>query len=156
METTRQAKKSCSERMLISSESKWKSIFDIWILLLVGYSCIFNIFVVAFDVDQPLLLELFNDAVEILFVVDFFLNFFTSFKDPDTHQNITSYKKIALNYLLGWFLIDLVSIFPLQWFLGNDKNSSATKLVRFMRMPRLGKLMDMSRINKLLKSFQGD
>ena len=39
--------KSCKERMLISHNSKWKGLFDIWMLFLVGYSCFTTIFLYA-------------------------------------------------------------------------------------------------------------
>ena len=39
---------SWKERIIIAPEAKWKSIFDISILLLVGYSCIINIMFVSY------------------------------------------------------------------------------------------------------------
>jgi hypothetical protein len=43
-------KKSFVERyLIISPEAKWKSIFDIIILFMVGYSCFVNMFAFAYD-----------------------------------------------------------------------------------------------------------
>jgi len=44
-----QATKSCKEKIIISSTNKWKAIFDIFILILVGYSCVFSMLHVSFD-----------------------------------------------------------------------------------------------------------
>ena len=60
-------------------------------------------------------------------------------------------KRIATNYLYGWFLIDFVSIFPFDIIMSSGV---VTKLVRLFRLPRLIKLLDISRFSKLLKSFQ--
>ena len=60
-------------------------------------------------------------------------------------------KKIAYNYLYGWFFIDFVSIFPFDMLMSSGV---ATKLFRLARLPRLIKLLDISRFSKLLKSFQ--
>ena len=42
-------KKTFTDYILISADSKWKSFFDIWILVLVGYSCFSSLFYVAFE-----------------------------------------------------------------------------------------------------------
>ena len=46
--------KSFVERyLIISPESKWKSIFDIFILFMVGYSCFVNMFAFAYEFPTP-------------------------------------------------------------------------------------------------------
>lgn len=42
-------KKTFSEKLIISYDSRCKAIFDIWIVLLVGYSCPTSMFYVAFS-----------------------------------------------------------------------------------------------------------
>ena len=61
--------------LIISPESKWKSIFDIIILLMVGYSCFVNMFSFAYDFSSPKALEVTDEIVENFFRADFFLNF---------------------------------------------------------------------------------
>ena len=41
-------KGSWQDKIIISVDSGWKSYFDVWILLLVGYSCFTTLFYVAF------------------------------------------------------------------------------------------------------------
>ena len=61
---------------------------------------------------------------------------------------------IALNYLFTWFIIDFLSLFPFDLFMGDEnKNSTTFKLLRLLRMPRLSKLIDVGRIKKILKAF---
>ena len=58
-----------------------------------------------------------------------------------------------MNYIGSWFIIDFVSVIPFDVIF---KTGPATKLVRVFRMPRLIKLIDISRFSKLLKQFQTD
>jgi hypothetical protein len=108
------------KRLIISPDAKWKSVFDIWVLLFVGYSCIWNILVFAFPFTASKKLDYFNLLIEFVFQLDFFLTFFQSFKHPETYEVIDDYKLIAINYFWGWFWIDLISIFPFALFLGNS------------------------------------
>jgi lipopolysaccharide/colanic/teichoic acid biosynthesis glycosyltransferase len=60
-------------------------------------------------------------------------------------------KDIALNYLKGWFIIDFVSILPLDLILSSASNSTTSGYNRFFRFIRLGKLQKLFRV---IKSFQ--
>lgn len=146
------------KRLIISPDARWKSVFDIWVLLFVGYSCIWNILVFAFSFTPNKNLDVFNLIIEFVFQLDFVLTFFQAFKHPETYEVIDDYKLIAINYFWGWFTIDLISVFPFTLFLNSGAQDSAqtVKLARLFRMPRLGKLIDIDKIKKLLKSFQGE
>lgn len=63
-------------RLIISPDVRWKSVFDIWVLLFVGYSCIWNILVFAYTFTPNSSLDYFNLVIEFVFVLDFFLTFF--------------------------------------------------------------------------------
>lgn len=53
-------------------------------------------------------------VVECFFYLDFFFNWFVGFKDIEHHKNVYEFKKIAIRYFYGWFLIDFMAIFPVQ------------------------------------------
>lgn len=144
-------KKNCKEKLIISWDSGWKSYFDIAILLLVGYSCFSTLLYVAYGTPTNELHKAFDDFVEYMFYTDFLFNFLQEYRDPDTLEPVRDLKRIAVNYFKGWFFVDFVSIFPFEHFLNSGV---LTKLVRLFRLPRLVKLLDISRFNKLLKSFQ--
>ena len=63
---------------------------------------------------------------------------------------------IANNYIKGWFIIDLVSIFPFQLFLKDPSQAQNLKLARLCRMPRLAKLLEESRFKSILKAIDKD
>jgi hypothetical protein len=111
--------------------------------------------VFAFTFTPNSKLDIFNLIIEFAFQLDFFLTFFQAFKHPETYEVIDDFKQIAIKYFWGWFTIDLISIFPFTLFLNSGSQDSAQtiKLARLFRMPRLGKLIDINRIKKLLKSF---
>ena len=50
--------------------------------------------------------------VDCLFFIDIIVNLLSSYDDPDTGLPVISLKKIATNYLTGWFALDLVAVLP--------------------------------------------
>jgi hypothetical protein len=52
--------------------------------------------------------------VDILFVIDIFINFISAIEDPVSNLPIISLKKIGYNYITSWFFIDLVSVAPVD------------------------------------------
>ena len=53
-----------------------------------------------------------------------------------------SMKKIAMHYLTGWFVLDVVSVAPFHLFSSGDSQTQRlNNLVRVARLPRLYKLV---------------
>ena len=63
---------------------------------------------------------------------------------------VVGLKKIAHNYVTGWFLIDLVAIMPVQIF-NSDATGSEFKLAKLARLPRLYKLLRIMRMVKMIR-----
>jgi len=54
-----------------------------------------------------------TNFVEILYGFEIGLHFFTTYKDPETFQTVTSLKSIAINYIIrGSFFKDVIAFFP--------------------------------------------
>lgn len=100
------------KKYIIHPDAKWKSYFDVFILLLVAYSCITNLYVTAFSVEKTKSDDIIFWIVEVFFYFDFGFSWFMGFRDPDTLECIWDLKEIAKNYVSGWFFIDFMSIFP--------------------------------------------
>ena len=120
------------------------------ILLLVGYSCITSLFYVAFISPQNTLHIIFDWIVEAAFYTDLFLNFITEFIDPVSRKPIRDLKEILINYTTGWFMIDILSVFPFNSIMDSGPG---TKLFRLFRIPRLLKLLDVNRFMSILKTI---
>ena len=80
--------------------------------MLVGYSCITNLYITAFSVEKDSSDEIVFWIVEVFFYFDFIFSWFMGFRDPETTECIWSFKEIAIGYIKGWFFIDFISIFP--------------------------------------------
>ena len=144
------------QKLIISPDSRWKSIFDVFVLLLVAYSCIYSILNVTFPIEQSDQWLIVFWVVETFFYTDFVLSFFQGYRDVEEQKLVRDYKKIALRYFRGWFIIDFISIFPFQILQKNSNTSQVTKLFRLPRMLRMIKLLNINTIKRLLKSFQGE
>ena len=91
----------------------------------------------------------FYTWIDVCFGIDILLTFNTSYSETDAMLEIYSRKKIAINYLKGWFIIDLVSIIPFDFLFQGKTN--VTAVAKFARIGRLYKLIRMTRLAKLLK-----
>jgi hypothetical protein len=74
------------------------------------------------------------------------------FKDPETQQPVREFTSIAKNYILkSSFVPDFIAIIPVDAF--TNGKSSVNRLFRMVRITRILKLLDIQRMNHLLKSF---
>lgn len=64
-----------------------------------------------------------NLSIDIIFGIDIFIIFFSAFYDDD-FQLIDDLRDIARNYLLGWFLLDILAITPFEEFSKNENDST--------------------------------
>jgi len=92
----------------------------------------------------------FDFVVECFFYCDLVLNFFHAYRDSDNLQVVSNIKGIAIHYFQTWFIIDFISVFPFGLLF---PTGVTTRLLRLARLPRLFKLLDVNRFNKVLKSF---
>jgi hypothetical protein len=105
--------KSWKDYIIIPHNSWWKPVFDIIILLLVGYSCVTSMLYAAFQSPSNTHILLFDEIVEYLFRLDLVFNFLQSYVDQDTYEEVTDLKKISRQYVFkGWFFVDFMSVFP--------------------------------------------
>lgn len=87
---------------------------------------------------QSLGLDIFEMVLDYFFIFDIFLNFNVAYKDS-TGVLITDWKMIAMNYLKGFFWIDLLTSIPIsQIFRSSDSAvGSFNKLFRLFRLPKI-------------------
>lgn len=56
-------------------------------------------------------------VVDVMFIVDIFINFRTTFLDDSLGEVISNPSKIAKHYLKGWFVIDVMAAIPFDLLL---------------------------------------
>ena len=100
------------KKIIIASDNPYKSKFDALILLLVAYSCIMSLYNSAFTAPTNKFAKTWDWIVEGMFYTDLILNFFHSYRDPETLNPVEEIGKIARHYFYGWFIIDFFACFP--------------------------------------------
>ncbi|XP_063610926.1 potassium voltage-gated channel subfamily H member 6-like [Penaeus indicus] len=118
--------------------SPFKAVWDWIILLLVIYTAIFTPYVAAFllneqeerrknhqnQYDNPIVI--IDLIVDIMFMVDIVINFRTTYVNHND-EVVSHPGKIALHYLRGWFLIDVVAAIPFDLLLVNPDVSDVVE-----------------------------
>ncbi|KAF2363751.1 Ion transport domain [Trinorchestia longiramus] len=113
--------------------SPFKAVWDWIILILVIYTAIFTPYVAAFllNEDKNPTKQPYTDPlwviellVDIMFMVDIAINFRTTYVNQQD-EVVSDPLKIALHYLRGWFVIDMVAAIPFDLLIvaDNEKNS---------------------------------
>ncbi|XP_055870804.1 potassium voltage-gated channel subfamily H member 8-like isoform X3 [Biomphalaria glabrata] len=116
--------------------------WDWLILLCTFYLAIMVPFNAAFKRDARFVY--FDAGVEVLFAIDIVLNFRTTFLNK-SGQVVYDSRLIALNYIRGWFLLDLLAAIPfdvMYAFSGEteDSNNSMLTMVHLLKLARLLRL----------------
>lgn len=134
-------------------DSKFKTIWNITVIVLLLYTSTVVPFQVAFvDVDSDFAMFI-NYMVDVLFGLDIIVNFFSAYESAIRKIEI-SLKVISRDYLTGWFVLDLLATFPTQTLIESESNSGVNKLARLARIPRLYRLFRVLRIFKIFKLFK--
>lgn len=94
----------------------------------------------------------FDFALDILFIVDNILMFFTSFENRQG-QEVKDFYKIYLNYTRSWrFVFDSLSLLGLQLFTDINKFFKYFQLLKATRVIRIKRLITKLRQPKEIKS----
>ena len=127
----------------ITVNSKWKMIFDFVVILSTLIYCMKIIYQLCFfgfgaNYIDDKYDKLIDIIILILNAIYIFLNFFHSYIEKETGEIITDSKKIAMNYLKGWFFIDFISSFPFEliW-----ESSHILRLLRIIRINKIFKFI---------------
>ena len=84
-----------------------------------------------------------DTIVDLYFLADLILNFFTAYFNEDM-KLVVSRTDIAKRYLKTWFSVDFIALVPFHYMIpGSSRDYSS--LARISRLPRLYKLLKMIR-----------
>ena len=102
-----------------------------------------------------------NRVIDAIFTFDLCLNFFVMFPQQKSVVEsvywVDDLKIIMLNYLKGWFTIDLISILPfwiLDYTSGCASDMQETNLLRLVRLMRCIKMIRLVRASRIVKRWQ--
>uniref|UniRef100_A0A8C1LC13 Potassium voltage-gated channel, subfamily H (eag-related), member 6b n=1 Tax=Cyprinus carpio TaxID=7962 RepID=A0A8C1LC13_CYPCA len=140
--------------------SPFKAMWDWIILLLVLYTAVFTPYSAAFFLNEleeekkhicgytcnPL--NVVDVIVDVLFIIDIIITFRTTYVNHND-EVVTHPKLIAIHYIKGWFLIDMVAAIPfdLLIFMSGLNETTATligllKTARLLRLVRVARKLD--------------
>ena len=106
----RKNKKFC----LLYPEDPQKKYWDFYITIILLISCVLTPLRIAFgETKEPIEWIIINYFIDISFLFDMFVVFCSAFYNSE-YVIVEDRYLIAKDYLKSWFLVDLISIFPID------------------------------------------
>ena len=104
-------------KFLLHPQETCHKVWDVISTVALVIACIVTPWQLAFythlpDHHIPKFIVILNSVVDILFLIDIIVFFNSSYYDTKSSKYVTSRKQIAKNYLCGWFVLDLIAVFP--------------------------------------------
>lgn len=145
-------------KWIIPVHNTYKALWDVFCMILVLYVALVVPFRLGFGMDDTRPFKAVRTFIDVIFVIDIVLSFCTEVEHDTTGRTISTHREIALNYLKGWLLLDLVTVFPFEIFnLGGENDHShvnqSLRIIRITKLSRLIRLMRLARIMKAVKKF---
>ena len=138
--------------------------WDLSQILMLFYVAVAVPYRIGFQQEAPLHSVAFwwEVVVDVYFWIDIVINFRTAyFSDSVERELIVDQRQIALRYLKGWFVVDLLSCMPVTYIelaltASNDENNAGTqlKLFKVLRLLRLAKLLRLARLKRVLQRLE--
>lgn len=144
---------------LLNKNKPMMRVWDVLMIVLLVYTALLTPFEVSF-VESAVLDAWFwiNRIVDAGFLVDLVFNFFLPYHDPDTRREIINHASIAAHYLQGWFIVDILSIFPFDIVFeqasGNSGAGATFRIVRVIRLLKLAKLLRVVRASRIVTRWR--
>lgn len=136
----------------VHHNSLFHKFWDIMLICFLTYMSIVLPVTVGFSVSSNATTDI-GTLIDVFFMVDLVINFFTTYED-DQKILILDFYTIGVNYLTGWFGIDLLSSVPLQWIPGLEDDSGSFEAFRGLKIIKLVKLLRVLRLTRLIALLQ--
>ncbi|GBG29142.1 Potassium voltage-gated channel protein eag [Hondaea fermentalgiana] len=127
-------------------------VWDVATLILVIYIALITPVRIGFELDTIPGTGMFiwEQFIDVFFLLDILLNFRTGFVRKDGALEMQP-RKIAWNYLKTYFLIDLVSSFPIDAFVQSMENLQSAKVLKAGKILKVGRILKLAKLARLLK-----
>lgn len=139
----------------MSPSSNFNFYWNCYLMILMFYTVIFMPYFIAFIDEEYTSWKILENIVDFSFLFDVILTFNIAYYDTSIKENelIFDRKKIAFNYLKGWFFLDLTSSIPFSILLeGNLKITNS--ILKFTKLPKIYRLVKVLRMVKMAKFFK--
>mmetsp|Transcript_22846 Transcript_22846/g.35164 ORF Transcript_22846/g.35164 Transcript_22846/m.35164 type:complete len:273 (-) Transcript_22846:87-905(-) len=150
-------------KYLIRHNDDFRMKWDIFIMVLAIWNCIFIPFDVAFEPKMPQLYIFSESIVDFFFALDIIVAFRTTFINSATGLEVVQPRQIATNYIIsGRFFVDLAASIPFEdiYLLFadismDDPHADDNLELKLLGLLKLVRLLRLGRIIRLLKFKQG-
>ena len=111
-------------------------------MLLVFYVSIVLPYRLGMDLEDSKRIRVIGYFIDVSFLVDMILTFFSAQFDAKKHKTYNTHKSIAINYFKGWFWLDLMSILPFEFIFATfvKDSSSLASVNSSIRIARITKI----------------
>lgn len=150
---------------MIYPDDKLKAMYwDVLVSIILLMTCFLTPLNLAFsdELDSIQWYYIMNMTIDFLFLIDIFVNFNTAFQRENNIMCDTRCD-VVKNYATGWFIIDLLAIFPFEIIVkfsesrnqeSNSSDPDFNEMVRITRVSKLYKLVRVTRLLRLVKLFK--
>lgn len=108
---------------IIMPDSTFKRYWNIVMILLlvyVGLIMPYNVCFLPSELGNLRFIDILDFVIDIFFFIDIFVNFLSAYDDPLKDVPIIEIKLISKQYIISWFLFDLVAVIPFSLFENED------------------------------------
>ena len=114
-------------RYIISQDSRWYQYWDMIVMSLAIYNCLWTPLTISFDWAAELannspVLNIVEWIIMTFYAVDIVILFLSSYINVQTGDEVFKPTKIASRYMRGEFMIDFLATFPFKLFYTEDAN----------------------------------
>ncbi|TMW66084.1 hypothetical protein Poli38472_003849 [Pythium oligandrum] len=123
----------------IPVNSSFRHWWDLAITLSIAYEVVAMPIKVGFQVDAKGFGYVLDVLVDLIYLAEIVLNFFTSYIDETTGEEVKNLKQIRKNYLSGFFLLDAVSSIPFSFVSTAPSQLPLLKILKVTRAIKISK-----------------
>ncbi|KAJ0412265.1 hypothetical protein ATCC90586_006651 [Pythium insidiosum] len=134
-------------RFMVHPNSKFRRTWDVLTATCVLYVCIMVPLIIGFNYVDWGKRYVIDTIVDVYFVIDMVMTMRTGVYSNG--EVIMDSRIVLRRYLRSWFIIDVISNFPLALFV----DSSARKSVKIVKLQKLPKLLRIGRLLKYLREY---
>lgn len=126
---------------IILPDDSFKKKWDILITFTLLFTALVSPYRIAFVEVDSFGWSIVESMTDCIFGIDLCLNFFFAYYD-EQDEIIALRAKIAVTYLRGWFLIDLITVIPVSQIISYGQvNGNIARIARLPRLYRLIKIL---------------
>ncbi|XRB04117.1 hyperpolarization activated cyclic nucleotide-gated potassium channel [Pycnococcus provasolii] len=150
-------KQKIRHRFIINPSGTFRRCWDLFVLLLILYNALLMPYRLAFELENPGPVDMFDTVADIIFLTDLVLNTRTAYVNYE-NELVSNPWKILMNYACTWLVIDALSSVPFNLIAlasgaenGSLENMKMTKSMRLLRLGKMIRLLRLLRLMKLVK-----